>query len=398
MPTLADLLDAKNPSKSGQAMGTRFVDIIGEMAHNAGQKLKASRQLIQESAKEFPKYGPKTQEMANSLAEGYSPVGMFVPAELKLAYKASQLEKKGVDPKEIWNQLGLFRGPADKQWRQEISDKSAFLKGGPDFESVVMNRMKALGKDVTQEPMRVGDIMYHPELFAKHPELKDVEVQFLPKNHPAYGRMALEENGENILQIKPNLSSKDANSVALHELQHEIQDKSGFAVGGSSADFTHQDQALKSKNILQWRKEVEEQANRMGLSPLKNADWYSNAEQALIDKYHEWKAPDWLPHEDIRTLASSPAYSKGTDARTHAEQLSKLYGLDTKTTPDTAKQMYTRLGGEAEARQVQSRQSLTDQERQQYYPAEDRDLLKNPYGYDVPISNLLYLDNKGYAR
>ena len=52
----------------------------------------------------------------------------------------------------------------------------------------------------------------------------------------------------------------------------------------------------------------------------------------------------------------------------------------------------------SEARQVQSRQSLTDQERQQYYPAEDRDLLKNPYGYDVPISNLLYLDNKGYAR
>ena len=151
MPTLADLLDAKNPSKSGQAMGTRFVDMIGAMAHQAGQKLKASRQLIEESAKEFPKYGPKTQEMASSLAEGYSPVGMFVPAEAKIAFKASQLERKGLDPKEIMMQTGAFRNLSDKQWRQEISDKVASIKGGPDFQSAVFEQMKALGKDKTAD-------------------------------------------------------------------------------------------------------------------------------------------------------------------------------------------------------------------------------------------------------
>jgi hypothetical protein len=397
MPSLADFLQPQNPQQSGQKMGAHFINMLSDMATQAGQKLRSSRKLIEESAKEFPKYGPKTQEMASQMAEGYMPVGMFVPAEAKIAFKAAQLERKGIDPKEIFNQVGAFKNPADKQWRQEISDKVASLKGGPDFQSAVFDQMKALGKDVTAEPMKVSDVIHHPELFAKHPELKDIEVQFLPEKHPAYARMGFAEDGNHFLQIKGSLPAEDATKSALHELQHVIQESSGHAVGGSSADFMLQDPAVKARDILNWRKEVESKAERMGLSPSKNSDWYMNAQQALTDDFYNAKAHDFIPTEEIRHQAMQPMYSKGTDARTQAEQLVKLYGLDTKTTPYNPYQMYNRLAGESEARQVMSRKNLTNEERQQYFPGEER-TPANPYGMDVPIKDMLYLNREGYPQ
>jgi hypothetical protein len=394
MPTLSELMEnARSPLKSGQKTGQSLVQMVNEANTRAGKFNK----LLAESTEEKGKFGPKTREVATTLADAYSPVGMFVPADAKLAFKAAQLEKKGIDPKEIMTQLGVFRNPADKYWRQEISDKVASLKGGPDFQSAVFEQMKKLGKDKTAEPMRVKDVIHHPELFEKHPELKEIEVQFLPEKHPAYARVGFSEDGNHFLQIKGSLPAEDATKSALHELQHVIQEGSGHAVGGSSVDFMQQDAATKARDILNWRREVEGQAERMGLSPAKNSDWYLNAEQALVDKYHEMKAHDWLPHEEIRNQASWPMYSKGTDSRTSAEQLMKMYGLENKTTPYSPYQMYNRLGGEVEARQVMARKGLTDEERKQYFPGEERSTA-NPYGMDIPLKDLLYLSREGYPK
>jgi hypothetical protein len=399
MPTLADIYSTIGSLKR---KGSDFIQnpVLGaqQMVGNANDQARALNQLTAESAQEGLSYGPKTQQLGAKLGEAYNPVGIFTPADTKLAFKAAQLERKGVNEKEIFNRLNVFRGPTDKQWRQEISDKVAQIKGGPDFQTAVFDQMKKLGKDKTAEAMRVEDLIHHPELFAKHPELKNIEVQFLPEKHPAYGRMGFAEDDNHFLQIKGSLQSEDAIKTALHELQHVIQESSGHAVGGSSVDFMKQDAATKARDILHWRREVEAQAERMGMTPSNNSDWYRNAEQAVVDQYHKMKAHEWLPHEEIRNQASWPMYSKGTDSRTNAEQLMKMYGLDNKTSPYTPFQMYNRLGGEAEARQVMSRKSLTDQERQQYFPAEERNPVTNPYGYDLPLKDLLYLSREGYPK
>lgn len=399
MPTLSEIMEsARSPLKSGQKTGQSLVQMVNDANTRAGSFNKLVNKSADETIKTRNFSGPANKEVSTALADAYSPVGMFVPAEAKLAFKAAQLEKKGVEPKEIMNQLGLFRSPTDKHWRQEISDKVASIKGGPDFQSAVFKQMEKLGKDKTAEPMRVKDVLHHPELFAKHPELENIEVQFLPEKHPAYARVGFAEDGNHFLQVKGSLPTEDATKATLHELQHVIQEGSGHAVGGSSVDFMQQDAATKARDILNWRREVEGQADRMGLTPAKNSDWYMNAEQALVDKYYEMKAHDWLPHEEIRNQASWPMYSKGTDSRTSAEQLMKLYGLEDKTTPFTPYQMYNRLGGEVEARQVMSRKGLTDAERKQYFPAEERDPVNNPYGIDVPIKDLLYLSREGYPK
>lgn len=323
------------------------------------------------------------------------PMRIFASVDPKIALKAVQMEKKGLSAKEIWDKLNIFRNPADNQWRKEIGDETAKLKGGNTFEEAVMNRMKELGKDKTAEKMTVGDVFHHPELFENYPQLKDIEVRFHPEKSKSDGTNALPEKGEGWIEIKGSLDKEKAKDVLLHELQHPIQEYENWAVGGSAADFAEQDAAKKAQDILRWRKEVEAKAKDMGMNKYNNSDWFQNAEQSLVNDYHANGIADWLPHETARFEASWPMYAEGTDARAQAEQLMKLYGLNRRTTPYSPSDMYKRLGGEVEARQVQARQNLTPEQRQQYFPAEERSS-SNPYGYDVRLGDMLYLNRQGY--
>ena len=402
MPTLADIYSAIDSAKR---RGADFVQNPGtslqQMLGNANDRARGFNQLNDQALAEMQQTGqltgPAGQQLIQTMNQSYNPVGMMVPAAKDIAFKAAMLEKKGLTPKEIHKELGVHRGAADNQWRQELNDTLAHMKGSGTFEETVMNRMKALGKDKTAEPVTVGDIFHHSELYKHYPELKDIEVRFLPKDSKIHGRMAIPEEGKGWLEMRGDLSSQQAKDVMLHELQHPIQEIENWSVGGSAQDFHKQDAATKARDIINWRKEVEGQAQRMGLSPQNNADWYSNAESALVNHYHDSGAAAWLPHEDARFQASWPAYSKGSDSRTQAEQLIQMYGLDKKTTPYTANQMYNRLGGEVEARQVQARQNLTPQQRQQYFPGELKSET-NPYGYDIPSENLLRLNRQGYMN
>jgi hypothetical protein len=399
MPTLADIYSLIDSTKRrGSDLIRNPVAGLQQMAGNAVDKARAAKdQLYQATEEEGIGYGPKTQQLAKNMAEAYNFGGIFVPAAKDIAFKAAMFEKKGMSPKEIHQELGVHRGITDNQWRQELNDKSAFLKGTGTFEDTVMKRMKALGKDKTAEPVTVGDIFHHPDLYKHYPELKDIEVRFLPEGSKAHGRMAIPEEGKGWMEISKDLSSKDAKDVMLHELQHPIQEAENWAVGGAAQDFSKQDAATKARDILNWRNEVEKQAERMGMTPHKNSDWFRNAESELINHYDKSGALSWLPHEEARFQASWPLYSKGTDSRTQAEQMVKMYGLDTKTTPYTPNQMYRRLGGEVEARQVQARQDLTPEQRLQNFPNEFTPQ-KGGYGYDTPLSDLLHLNREGYFK
>jgi hypothetical protein len=405
MPTLADIYSTADSFKRRlydtlANPGTSLQQMLGQANDQSRNYLNLMDQATAESGNNPLNFKtPANQKLAQMYAEGLQPSGIFKAVEPNIAFKALKMEKAGSAPTEIWNKLGVYRNPADNQWRQEISDKSSFLKGTGDFESTLMNRMKALGKDKTAEPVTVGDVFHHPELFDAYPELKDVELRFTPKNVTAHGRNVSPEGEKGWIEINPSLNSKDAKSTLLHELQHQIQENENWAVGGTAADFNQQDAATKARDILAWRKEVESTADRMGWNPSNNADWYRNAEDKLVQDYYNQGIADWMPHEDARWQASFPSYSKGTDSRTQAQQLVNMYGLDVKPTAYTADQMYRRLGGEVEARQVQARQNLTPQQRAQYFPGiENSDISSGPvypYGIDRPVDQLLYMNNKG---
>jgi hypothetical protein len=202
-----------------------------------------------------------------------------------------KLEKSGVDPVNAWRQTGTFRSP-DGKLRQEISDQQAKfkstkwdtpykIKSSPDLENIKMSD--------------VGSAFSHPELLAAYPELAKanilvnpyleslgqwnranpdigIDVPYMQLNQTLYpgleqdwlkrmtnpsdpdywknqARYAIKEGftpRDAIKDMRQEIAAtqqkiKDMQSgivpggpnVALHELQHGVQEIEGFAKGGS---------------------------------------------------------------------------------------------------------------------------------------------------------------------
>lgn len=80
---------------------------------------------------------------------------------------------------------------------------------------------------------KLSGVIDHPELFEKYPDLKDLKVYFRDIG-AARGRMVNAIRGAYI-DINPRKvkTPEEIKSVLLHEIQHSIQTKEGWATGGS---------------------------------------------------------------------------------------------------------------------------------------------------------------------
>lgn len=105
-----------------------------------------------------------------------------------------------------------FSNVADRMPRFEISDLS-FKWKGPN-------------KLIPDAPYKLTDLIDHPELFKNYPELKNVEV------YPMIGDKSSQQG--NIINLAITSRGTPVNKkTLLHEIQHWVQDKEGFAKGGS---------------------------------------------------------------------------------------------------------------------------------------------------------------------
>lgn len=281
--------------------------------------------------------------------------------------KFLELEKKGVDPVEIWRQTGTFRG-ADNKLRQEVSDVSAkavfqpnqmelldaFSKihYGKPYGALPFGEKGGLGEqrtkitklatDELKKFQTAGNILSHSDLYAAYPELGKIPTTAAKKDYMegTYGRTLVQEGGrtpvstiygEQISAYAP--SEQQLKSAMLHELQHAIQQREGFATGGSPV-------------LLQ--KEIDD---------LKKAF-------------------------DVASARLSEA--KDPIAKSNALQEMSFYGLrlgeKKKEIGRTGTEAYKRMAGEAEARAVQTRMGMSPQQRSQVFPLES---------YDVPKEQLI---------
>ena len=115
---MADLIGGllgymKDPRRSQQMQG------LAGLLTSANDRAKAFNQLNRAATEEFLQtkdiYGPKSQQVANLLAEGYNPVGMFIgPSSTMfnkdMALKASQMAKKAQRHKRFGRQLERSKG------------------------------------------------------------------------------------------------------------------------------------------------------------------------------------------------------------------------------------------------------------------------------------------------
>lgn len=162
-------------------------------------------------------------------------------------------------------------------------------------------------------------------------------------------------------------------STTLHEVQHGIQDREGFARGGSPDEFTRQAKAELARDALSYSRELRRLRNQH-----PDADIMA-LENKLTEEYRSIGAEDMIPTREARDLGRQPyvlfhdKYPDNTEYQSLVD-LVKTYGLDQRVTPKKPMELYNSLAGEAEARLTQKRISLTPDQRRQQYPIDQFDV------------------------
>jgi hypothetical protein len=350
MPTLADIYSAIDSAKrKGSDIVRNPGASLQQMLGNANDRARALNELTYQAAEEGVGYGPKTKQLAKQMAESYNPVGMFIGPNSAafnklMATKALKLEKAGKTAQEIWQETGTFRGP-DKQWRQEISDK------GSKITEDVYKQISA-NKEF-KGPM--GQALQHEELYKAYPETAGIPTVMYADETP-YGSVLRGKEGTfQVPQITVGgPSSMSQRSTGLHEIQHAIQQKEGFARGGNLNEYATGPMFDKTARDL-----------TADLSQVVTGGVSAKPLEVLQGlKYTDPK--------DIEPIIKKYGF-KNID-----EVKSFIYDENERRTPLG---QYLRTAGEAEARATQKRRNLTDEERRAIFPLES---------YDVPIRELIF--------
>ena len=316
-------------------------------------------------------------------------IGESSPLFNKAANKLAQaLEKKGIDPTEIWQKTGNAKY-VDNKWRQEISDADAnvlqkptdahtsFLEkysqelyntpyGRLPFGDNNLGEQRQRVVDLTNNAMqkfsKIGTSLEHPELYNAYSELKNIPLsqQTGPIRKGSYYTNSpyTQDNTPHIFAEAPNPT--ELKSVLLHELTHGIQEKEGFAKGGSPELFA---QDMQEK--VSWaNQQIAEKNAQMN-------ETYKMLEEARANKFND-------PSADKRIAALKNRYDKLLDEKLN-------YVKEAQLNPhEEAFKQYQKLAGEAEARLTQNRRPLTQEERLQHFP-----FAEGKYGLDVPYNELL---------
>lgn len=307
------------------------------------------------------------------------PVGMmFIGPESQswnktMAFEASKMAKKGATPQEIWKATGTVKGP-DGQWRQEISDKLSFQKGTGEFGDTIM-KAYTKGSERTKDQLyktNVEDVLFHNALKEAYPDLMNIETRMMRKGSDSYGSLGQDAlNKEQVLSVRKDLSPENARSTMLHELQHAIQEKEGFAAGGNTNTMDRLIGKAKERDFL-----------------IKQTEEWQNANKLVNNAYDKYFTNE-LTLDEVKAIENQlqKQYPILVDQINSSDAVRKI--------GDDPVDAYKRLMGEAEARLTQTRANLSPEERKKYFPFEFQDEIRNPYGLDVPPEWLLNLDTQG---
>jgi hypothetical protein len=182
-----------------------------------------------------------------------------------------------------------------------------------------------------------SQVLEHNDLYNAYPDLGNINTSYnfqAPKHSGTYNESA------NFIQVDAPMGYQSAKDTTLHELQHAIQQREGWAKGGSPADF-EPEQIVNDARVIAARL-------MRGEKPSEAAKWFSES------------------------LGRTPSHRSIDLAMTEPKKL-----FEYPSNPDVG---YKRLAGEAEARLTQARMGMNMDERLASYPY---DML------DVPIDQLI---------
>jgi len=228
-------------------------------------------------------------------------------ADLDALSRAKEMMEQGRTRDDIWKDTGWFQG-VDGKWRWEIDDSQARidedLTYGDATIGETLSRMRRVLGDA-----RTVEILNHPELSDAYPWIDAVKVREMASLTSA----GVYSRPNDQVAIRGSLAPDESLSIMLHELQHAIQYREGFAEGGSPRRFS----------------------------------------------------PEEIAAERQRIMANEPAATGWTSVGTAAGDMTDL---------SVGGILYRRLAGEVEARAVQARMNMTPEERRNTPPWQSYDV------------------------
>ncbi len=258
----------------------------------------------------------------------------------------------------VRKETGWFKGVDDK-WRFEISDKDASFKAGEETSTnpgAFADWMdEAQGRE---NGVPLSQALDHPALFAAYPNLAAVRLKIDPKLtglNANYGT----NNGRGVITIPDPFSliaeqHSQLLGVVLHEVQHAIQDVEGFAKGGN----LHVADVIKAQAKQDW----DYWSNAYSIKrEMENGMSAEEAAQALNEL-------DFGVNDDHIREAKSHSIEELKQKNDAAEK--EMFGVG----KGSARDRYMRIAGEVEARNVQTRQNMTDAERTATPPSKTADV------------------------
>lgn len=271
-------------------------------------------------------------------------------ADMAALSDAEQRIADGDSPEQVRKDTGWFQG-TDGRWRFEIDDSSAAFKPLEDW----VERAETPGR------VTLRDVLDHPALFAAYPEIGRVEMRVNP-DRTAGGFFAAQRgrgiSGSFIEIADPSTYPEGATpaiDVLMHEVQHAIQSREGFATGGSPSVLrAEKDQALADANYWATVRAVRAEADQIGGDYQQAARNYTDIfEEAVTDQ----QVADAQAADSIEQINRRLA---------DAEEVLRRIGR-----PDDT---YRRLAGEVEARNTEARRTMTAGERQVASPEQTADV------------------------
>ena len=318
-------------------------------------------------------------------------------ADIDYIAVAESMRAQGKTPQEIRLATGWEQG-ADGKWRYEIPD----FKFKDGWDSAVRDARSRLDSEYAKRQENVSDdseflaleeqlaaekrnlivsrnlseIVDAPELFSAYPQLKDLTVEFGPLPDRVGGYFSEDRNVIR-LPLDSAISSKQARSTLVHEVQHAVQRIEGFTRGSNP-------EAFPLKSFALWR-------DMERLRELRRSDAWKEYKQKndAIDPFEasdeQWAEITALENNpdvaavlaEVERLRNKWGFSETVVRAINSDEWDPFSSTGRElddSDPDYRVRQYRNVAGEVEARNVQSRLDLSDEERRTRLLSETEDV------------------------
>jgi hypothetical protein len=240
--------------------------------------------------------------------------------------RANRLDRSGASRDEIWDQTGWFKG-ADDKWRFEIDDSGTMMRPAASRNE---GDYIPLGEAFSHLPLKNA----YPEMFS------NTGTAFRYQNKPLGSPEGIWSPSSRSITVKApsEADMAQARDVALHELSHNVAAIEGFDPGtnpGAAFDVLMASQ-------------------RKALSNIEDAMQARQSEIGLLGYMPNTTDPQLRNLQDEYRYFSNKSYSD-----------------------QEAADLYERVTGEVEARNVQKRANMTPAQRKATYPWATEDVSPN---------------------